>query len=535
MTSPAEERLILEKSLAIERARKGLLAFILETKPDFEVNWHHRAICRAINYMQMGATPRELLATWGIKGKRLEQMLANPHPVTKLYAGCTRPDAIDEPINGLQICVQPRAGKSEIVSRRTPPWLFGKNPDAQLISVSYSSDLSSRMNRDTQRVIDDPHYAAVFPDTRLNSSNVRSSSHGSYLRNSDIYEIVGHRGVYRSAGVGGGITGMGATTAIIDDALRNRADADSPTIRENIWDWYASTLYTRLEKKATKLICNTRWHEADISGKTLSQAMADPDVDQWFCLTFPAVLDCDPGPGDPRKHGEVLWPGKFDAKRMQRIKATVGSYEWESLYQQRPTRRGGGIIKEAWWKYYTRLPDNLTNWVISADLSFTDRGDYSPFQVWACRGAERYLVHELRARMSFMDQIKAMESMTLKYRRATAKLVEEAANGAALIDALKKRIPGIIPIKVHGRSKELRVDAITPLLEAGNVFLPSPEIAPWINDWVGEMSAFPSGAFDDRVDAMSQALSYLEKRKFDVTAGMPITVGDRSHLAQNIR
>jgi len=525
-----DEHYQLERELALDRARKGLLAFTVETKPDFEINWHHRAICRAVNYLQARRTPRELLASWGIKGKRLETLLAHPHPVTKLYAGLTRPEAIDKPLTGLQVMVHPRAGKTEIISRRTPAWWLGLDPDAQIVGSSYGAELSSRNNRDVQRVMDSESYQEIFPKTRLWSSNVRSVARGTWLRNSDIFEVVGARGCYKSAGVSGPLTGMGSNLALLDDLTKNRAEAESAIIRERNWDWYTSTLYTRLEKLASKIIINTRWHEADISGKTLAQAAADPDADQWFCLVFPAILDCEPGPGDPRKAGEALWPNKFNTQRLTSIKASVGSYEWESLYQQRPNPRGGGIVHEDWWNWYGRLPDNLTQWTLSADLSFDDRGDFTVIQCWAASGADRYLVDSMRRRMTFTEQVKALQRMAEKYPQADAKLVEKAANGAALINTLKGIMPGIIAVKPVG-SKQLRLDDVSPQIEAGNVYLPKPEVAPWVREFTHEIASFPNGAFDDQVDTMTQALSHMKRRYVAGLTGLPLGIGTHTHIA----
>lgn len=528
-----DEALALEEELAIARARSGLLGFTAHTKPDFFVNWHHRRICQAVNALEARLTPRELLASWGLKGKSLDRQLANPHPVTKLYAGLTRPEAIDEPMTGLQVMIAPRHGKSEIISRRLPAWWLGRNPDDQIIACSYSADLSSRMNRDVQRIIETSEYESTFEEVRLNSSNVRAVAQGSWLRNSDIFEVVGRRGVYRSAGCGGGITGMGANLALADDVFKNRKQADSPVERQNVWEWYASTLYTRLQKRAAKIIINTRWHEYDLSGRTLAQAMADPDADQWFCLVFPALLDCDPGPGDPRKHGEALWPDEYSAKRLQAIKATAGTYEFEALYQQRPSPQGGGIVKDSWWRYYDRLPANLTNYTLSADLAFKDRGDYCAFQIWASKGAERYLVDQVMRRMEFTEQIRTFQTLCEKYPQCKVKLVEDAANGAALISTLKRSIQGIIAIRPQG-SKEARAEAVTPQIEAGNVFLPSPTLRPWVEDFLTQWRNFPAGAFDDAVDAASQALSRMAKSRFDLTAGLPMSIGERQHLPDRV-
>ena len=151
------------------------------------------------------------------------------------------------------------------MSRRLPAYILGLYPNSTIIACSYSADLSSRMNRDVQRIIDDERYHDVFPSTHLFGSNVRATAHGSYLRNSDIFEIVGNHGVYRSAGVGGGITGMGFLYGIIDDPIKSQKEADSATFRELVWEWYTSTFWTRQDKDARILLTLTRWHEDGLS------------------------------------------------------------------------------------------------------------------------------------------------------------------------------------------------------------------------------------------------------------------------------
>lgn len=146
----------------------------------------------------------------------------------------------------LMVFMPPRHGKSEQVSRYFPAWAFGRYPDLSMIAASYAADLIGRMNRDVQRIIDSPMYGQIFEGIGLSGKNVRTSAHGSFLRNSDMFEIVGHKGIYRSAGVGGGITGMGADILNIDDPVKDFQEAQSPTIRQAVWDWYTSTAYTRL-------------------------------------------------------------------------------------------------------------------------------------------------------------------------------------------------------------------------------------------------------------------------------------------------
>ena len=191
-----------------ERARRHLLPFTLYTYPIYQAGWFHKEIC-----------------------DDLDQFLA---------------DVIAKKSPRLIIQAPPRSGKTELVSRRFPPYALGKRPDLSFIATSYAADLSSRNNRDVQRVMEDDTYGELFPETRLWGANVRTVANGSWMRNSDIFEVVGRRGVYRSAGVGGGITGMGADVAIIDDPIKDDVEATSDVYRQRVWDWYTTTLYTRL-------------------------------------------------------------------------------------------------------------------------------------------------------------------------------------------------------------------------------------------------------------------------------------------------
>ncbi|RYF12546.1 MAG: hypothetical protein EOO40_01015 [Deltaproteobacteria bacterium] len=520
------EQVAVEEELARRRARKGLLSYVIATNPSYEVNWHHRRICQAINALYNKWTHRQLLASWGIADKQLDAMLQAAHPVTGLYAGLTNPAAIDDVITSLHVAIPPRGGKSTISSMAMPAWWLGRNPDTQMLCASYSAGLANKMNRAVQREIDAPEYAKIFPDTRLSGRNVKSASSVSYLRNVDQFEVVDRKGMFRSAGVGGSLTGFGAEVAVCDDVHRNRQDADSPTIRENIWEWYTSTMYTRLHKGAVKLLIMTRWHEADLAGRLLAQAKADPTADQWFALVYPAILDHEPTPGDPRAYGEVLWPSHFPLKQVETIRATIGSYEFEALYQQRPAPREGGIIKTSWLQYYTRLPDGLKDYTLSADLTFgsksSNTGDFVAIQMWAATGADRYLVDQIHGRMEFTEQIRAIQTMCRKYPQCRVKLIEDAANGRAAISVLRSKIPGLIAVKPIG-SKSSRLEAVSPQVESGNVYLPSPKIAPWVQILVHELASFPNASHDDCCDSMSQALNRMSSKR-SMTGGLPMGI-----------
>lgn len=447
------------------RAREGLLAFTKFTKPDYVVNWHHRLTCHYLNQFTRGEIKR------------------------------------------LMIFEPPRHGKSELTSRRLPAFILGRDPKASIIATSYSADLASRMNRDVQRIIDSPEYRAIFPGVNL-AAEKRNVTQGTWLRNSDLFEIVKHGGVYRSAGVGGGITGMGATHCIIDDPVKNQEEADSPVKREALWEWYQSTLYTRLEKDGAILLNMTRWHEDDLAGRLLKLARENAGVDQWTVLTLPAIREVEGHPDDPRAPGEPLWPGKFSLEALEKIKA-VGPRVWNALYQQRPTALEGNIIKHEWWKYYREAPA-FDEMIQSWDFAVKDTGDYTVGQVWGRKGSEKYLVDQVRGLFDFPTACQALVNLSAKWPNAHRKLVEDKANGPAVIAMLKRKVSGLVPVEPQG-DKVARASAVSATIEAGNVYLP--ESRPWLHDFTTECADFPNSSHDDQVDAMTQALAYFAKKE----------------------
>lgn len=349
----------------LEKARRGLLSFTLFTKDDYRVNWHHQLICQYLNKFIRGEIKR------------------------------------------LMIFCPPRHGKSELVSRRLPAMLMGINPNAQIISASYSDNLASMMNRDTQRIIDSPEYQTLFPDTSL----AKSVGGSIFTRNSDVFEIVGHKGRYKSAGIGTGITGMGANYAIIDDPVKDQIDADSEVKRENVWEWYTSTLYTRLQNPRSILLTMTRWHEDDLAGRLLQQAKKDPTADQWEVLSLPAI--CEPGNDrDPRKEGEELWPSDFNADAMRSIRASVGPRVWSALYQQSPMPPGGGLFENQMFDFVDPLSAYDYSFVM-ADTAYKEKqeNDFNVFTYFGVKDGEMYIDDVLRLRVKASE----IEAPVLKF------------------------------------------------------------------------------------------------------------------------
>lgn len=478
------------------KARRHLLDFTTYTKPDYEINWHHKIIC-------------DYLERWAFGG-----------------------------IKRLMIFMPPGSGKSELVSRRLPAWILGKNPDIGIMATSYAASLVRDMNKDVQRIIDSDAYKELFPATKLYRRGARNTENEStiaYVKNTEMFEIVNHTGYYKCAGVGGSITGKRFFYGIIDDPLKGREFAESEVIREKLWKWYNDDFYTRrLNLDARILITLTRWHESDLAGKLLEMSRSNPKAEQWTVLKFPMVAENELDPLDPRKPGEPLWPSRFGgANEMEAIKISAGSYTWSSLYQQNPSPSGGSIFNRSWWgvpedfdpdhknQFYIQNPKDLESHmdivIQSWDCTFKDTSDtdYVVGQVWGRKGPNFYLLDQVRSQMDIIATMQQIKMLTLKWTKSSAKLIEDKANGSAIITMLKQSVPGLIPIEPQG-GKVVRARAVTPYIEAGNVWIPSPNNAIWIHDFLEEVASFPVGKNDDQVDAMTQALFYLSTRNNNV-------------------
>jgi predicted phage terminase large subunit-like protein len=240
------------------------------------------------------------------------------------------------------VFMPPQHGKSELVSRRFPAWLLGKNPELRLIQASHTYNLAVSMNRWVQRIMIDAPYRQLFPSISINEKLLRAKTNMQARRTMDLFEIPGHRGGLRSAGVGNSIAGNPADGAIIDDPFGKREDADSPIVRQRVWEWYTNDLYTRLSADAWIVLTHTRWHRDDLAGRLLRK-MADRAADQWEILCLPGVLEdgAAADPCDERRPGgsafpeKVLWPAFKSAADLAIIKQQDAK-TFAALYQQNP-------------------------------------------------------------------------------------------------------------------------------------------------------------------------------------------------------
>lgn len=486
------------KQRQIERAKNNLLDFTLYTNPIYETGWFN-----------------ELLFA------ELDQFLK---------------DAEAGLMPRLMIFAPPRSGKSEAASRRFPAYVLGKHPNWNVIACSYSSDLANRMSRDTQRIVDSDRYADVFPDVRLNGSNVRTVAGGA-IRTAELWETIApdgrlHGGAYRAAGVNGGITGQGMNIGIIDDPAKDYKTASSPTYQEAVIDWYDTTFFTRADPKINGIIIIlTRWHKDDLAGQLLKKA--EEGGEQWRVVSFPMeaekheVHELNGKKYSLRKPGEILFPERMPQSFVDKAKQR-GSLVWNALYQQRPTAKGGGLIKSEWFGEYKELPPLKWRAVYGDTAQKTKEvNDFSVFEHWGL-GVDGYMylidmirgkweADELKRRaVAFWNSCKHLKNAPLRHMA-----IEDKASGTGLIQSIRK--DALCPVKAIQRDKDkyTRLMDTQGFIESGYIKLPSDK--PFVSDFLVEMESINPdfNTHDDQLDPMMDAITEMK-----VNAGLLFNIPD---------
>ncbi len=409
-------------------------------------------------------------------------------------------------IRRLIINVPPQTMKSRLVNVFYPTWSWSQIPTRRFLSSSYSGDLSEGFNVQRSKLVRSEWFERMFPDKVALSQDTQAQ----------IENEVG--GVMTATSTGGTATGKGAHDVIIDDPLNPKQAASETELRGSN-EFFDQTLRTRLSDQVTGafVIVMQRLHHHDLSGHLAEKYPGEyttvsipMEAEQDECWRFPIS-----GRVVTRKAGDLLWPERFPREVVESLKL-MGSWTFAGQYQQRAVPREGGIIKQSWLKFYGTPPEELAascdQVIQSWDLAFKDTKDSSFVvgQVWGRKNANKYLLDEVRERIDFPRTVNAIRSLTIKWPNAHTKLVEDKANGPAVIASLKHEISGLIPVKAD-ISKEARLSAASPDFEAGNVHLPDPSICPWIHDWIQEVCAAPRAAFWDRADACSQAINRLRQ------------------------
>lgn len=382
----------------------------------------------------------------------------------------------------LAVFLPPRAGKSFIAAERFPAWFIARNPALNVIASSYGYDLASDFTTHSRDLTLGEYHRSVFPDAKLSPSVQRSNQ----------WETTAGGGYY-GVGVGGALTGKGADILIIDDPMKNWADALSQTKRNAIWDWYTTTAYTRLMPGGGVLLIMTRWHPDDLGGRILDKGGFD-------VVKYPAIDD------SGNSYDPVRWP----IKALEEIRDTIGPTAWQCLYMQEPTNAEGQIFKRSMFNFHPEAPAGLSRICISVDAAFKggDGSDYVSVQAWGEKERSYYLLDNDTRRMGFSDSLRAIIDMANRHSKHNPTIIiEDKANGPAIIETIKKQYSRVVGINPEG-GKIARAQAVVPLYEGQRVSFPSG--APWLDCFINELADFPTSKHDDAVDAMTQALTYLE-------------------------
>ena len=417
----------------------------------------------------------------------------------------------------IRISMPPRSGKSVSTSEYLPLWLLARHPDWRIGLISHAPALAAGWGRTVRRMIEE------HPDT-LGLQIARDAGSVTDWETTE-------RGGISSRSVGQSITGRGFKVMIVDDVVKDYADAASETRRQHIRDWWQTTARTRLEPPGLVIVIGTRWHEDDFTG------WVDTAGDPFQTIIFEAIAtehdDLGRAPGDPLYSPFVQETREEALARWKQIETAVGPYAWAALYQQDPQPSGGSIFHRDWFRYWTRNPDLVSptcvllipeatpgmTWLDSWDIAIEDTtaSDYTVGQRWARDGDGRmFLVAQSRQQTQFPETLETMrqwakpDSHLGTGRNVYRRVVERAANGYAAINTLEREIPGVEGINPKG-SKEVRAHAVTPEVAAGMVFLPNPSEPgnEWVHKYLDEMAKFPNAKNDDQVDATTQALMQL--------------------------
>ena len=425
----------------------------------------------------------------------------------------------------LIISMPPQEGKSSRVTTVGALWFLLRKRHWRIAIASYSEGLAVTFGRLIRNYIAD-HQGR---DGTLDIGVRIAADNGAVTD----WTLAGNRGGIRSVGIGTGLTGRPVDCLIIDDPIKDREQADSETYRERAKNWWRTVGSTRLAPGAPVILILTRWHHDDLAGYLLGQ----PDKDRWRVINIPAQAEHRPDAGESdilgREPGEYMDSARIDertglarsSQQWEQTKIQVGPETWAALYQGSPTATTGNILPRDKWRQYDTplwiedadgrrfipgLQAEDAEMIQSWDFTFKDTAasDYVVGQVWLRRGIDAYLLEQVRARMDFTASCQAMLTLSARWPQAIAKLVEDKANGPAILNALRSQVGGLIPVEPEG-SKVARARAISPLQQAGNLWLPSPMLAPWVGDFIEEAAQFPHGKNDDQVDGASQAVHRL--------------------------
>jgi len=436
-----------------------------------------------------------------------------------------------EGISRLMVFMPPRYWKSQTASRKFPAWLMGKNADLRFILTSYNADLASKHSKAVRDLIMSEEYSQVFGALASTNEPVMLDPES---KASASWEIADRNGGMLAAGVGGGITGFGGNLFDIDDPVKGRKEASSENLREDSYEWYRSTAYTRIEDNGAIVLIMTRWDVEDLGGQLLRAMVSDPDADQWEVVFMPAIaLEEDQYPktheefvenllrgiyipmgGDQlgRKPGEPLWAKKHNAAQLKALSVNMEDFEFAAQFQQMPRLAQGNFFDEDDFKIIEKRPEGL-KWFRYADLALgkTSTSDLNACYAVAMNEQGDLIIRDpLKERNldEFLTHCKAL--MLSDAEIGTHWGFEDVAFQLLVFKEMQKdkrlaniTMKSMIP---HG-SKEDRASAWRSRTKSGKVFLVR---GTWNLGFLRIAAAFgPTAREDDDIDSVSGGVQMI--------------------------
>lgn len=479
-----------------ELARRHLLPFVKRFKDDYQVGWVHKVFAKELE-------------------RFYEDVVAGKQP-------------------RLMIFVPPRHGKSELVSNNFPSWVLGKQPNWEIIMASHTIGLPIRFSKANRARIDSKSYAAVFPETKLDRTSTSAEEW-----------LTTQRGGLKCGGVGSGISGFGANVFIIDDPIKDAADAKSEAVRQNVKEWYSTVAETRLAPQGGMIIVQTRWHDDDLSGWQLRQdkdnreeGIPEEHLQNWRVVSFPAIAESDeyidpisldffdePDRGriKVRSTGQALHPERYSLNYLKRKKVNMTDNEFSAVFQQNPVPASGEFFREEDFVYYNEPPrfhqyPILFAWDTAIGLKRANDYTVGVAGLVIPKGMLNhiYILDMFRNRVRDRAQVEAIVNMYLQYQKNAASLgVEQGQIWMSIEERVRAEfaLHGLSPVVdetlVPVTDKRVRATPLQGWMNNHRVWFPKHQ--PWTQKIKDELLRFDSGVHDDIVDALAWLIRMAAK------------------------
>ena len=445
-------------------AYDDLIEFCKRMQPDYKVGRHHRILANMLMAIERGPTAEE--------GKD-------------------------------RVCVNipPRHGKSQLVSIFYPAWFLGRNPDKKVMMVSHTTDLAVDFGRKVRNLIALDDYKTIFPEVSL---AVDSKSAGRWNTN--------FGGEYFACGIGSALAGRGADLLLVDDPHSEQDVINGNfSVFEKAYEWCTFGARTRLMPGGRVAIVQTRWHMDDLTGRVTADMVKNERADQYEIVEFPAILDSEDENGKPVQ--KPLWPEFFDLDALERTKASMPAFQWNSQYQQQPTSEEASIVKREWWNIWPhdRMP-TAEYIIMSLDAAAEkhNRADYTALTTWGVFYHEEtsshniILLDSIKERLEF-PELKELAMDNYKHWEPDAFIVEKKSAGTALYQEMRRMGLPVTEYTPHrGTGDKLaRLNSVSDIISSGMVWVPATR---WADELVEEVAGFPFMSNDDLVDSTVMAL-----------------------------